>query len=398
MKLRTLPASVSLRGKRVFLRVDWNVPLCSRVLPEDSLKIERSLATIRGLAKRGAVVIVLTHLGRPEKRNPAFSTERLLPLLAATYKLSAAYHSARLSVAAERAALKQALAEAEPGTIHVLENVRFEAGEEKNAASLAKAYAELGDLFVNDAFASCHRAHVSVAGLAKALPSYAGPQLVEEVQALHGLLQKPKRPFVAFLGGFKLSTKIPVLKMLLGVCDRVYVGGAMAVTLAAAKGWDTGASFVEKNSLALAKTLVKKPNLLLPTHVAVADAIEDGERVRYVSLADLGKKDIVVDIAPLSLRVWAKDIKTAKTLLWNGPLGVAEIPAFAFGSRFLARAIATRAKGSAFGVAGGGDTLPVLTSTRTVGWFDHVSMGGGAMLEFLALKGKLPGLLPLLKK
>src|SRR5574337_846729 len=214
MTLRTLSAGMKLKGKRVLVRVDWNVPLLGGWQPEESLKIERSLSTIHALQKRGAVIIALTHIGRPEGREHKYSTEHLIPLLAARYKLHAAYHSASVSRKDEFALLQEALSEAAPGSVHLLENVRFENGEEKNDPKLAKAYAALGQLFINDAFASSHRSHASVVGIAKQLPAYAGPALAEEVGVLQRLVQKPGKPFLAIIGGLKLSTKIPVLESL----------------------------------------------------------------------------------------------------------------------------------------------------------------------------------------
>jgi phosphoglycerate kinase len=397
MKLRTLPSTAKLKGKRVLVRVDWNVPLHG-LAPEESLKIERSIPHLKALASRGAIVVVLTHLGRPKGRENTFSTQRLPPLLAGRYALHVSYHSARLSDKTERAELLAVLKEAKAGTIHLLENVRFESGEERNDARLAKAYAEIGQVFVNDAFASSHRKHVSVSGLAKVLPSYAGPSLIQEVSVLSMLLQKPKRPFLSFIGGLKLSTKMPVLEALLKICDRVAIGGAMATTFAAAQKQKTGKSFVEKASIPLAKKFLANNKLLLPVDVMVTQKISIGAKEKRVDADAIGKDDIVVDAGMKTLAAWGREIRQAQTILWNGPVGITEVFAFGSGSRFLARAIGARAKGSAFGVAGGGDTLPVLVDTKTLANFDHVSMGGGAMLEFLVLKGKLPGLIPLLNK
>lgn len=397
MVLRTLSKSLALKGKRVLVRVDWNVPFRNGILPEESLKIERSLSDIRDLAKRGAIVIVLTHLGRPKGRERSLSTQHLLPLLKSHYRFPIRFHSASVSNENERAALLASFKEAEPGSVHLLENVRFEKGEEANDFKLAKAYATLGDLFVNDAFASSHRAHVSVVGIAKRLPSYAGPMLADEVNAISTLLNKPKKPFVAIIGGLKVSTKIQVLQSLLSICDRVLVGGAMATTLGLALKRPSGKSFVEKSALALVKTMVKNKKLGLPMDVVVKER-SDHPKLRRVLADKVGKKDIVVDVGPRTLAAWGKEIASAKTILWNGPVGVSEVEASGAGSRFLARTIADHAKGKTFAVVGGGDTLPILVATKTVSRFDHVSTGGGALLEFISKKGKLPGLIPLMKK
>jgi 3-phosphoglycerate kinase len=264
--------------------------------------------------------------------------------------------------------------------------------------SIAKAWASLGDIFINDAFAASHRAHASVVGVAKLLPSYAGPSFVQEVERLGRLLEKPSSPFVAIIGGKKLSTKIPVLKELLARCDRVLVGGAMATPFLAAQKLQVGKSYLEKASITEAGKLLKKSGLLLPVDVMVADKLVTSPKLKRVTVDAVGKKDIIVDIGPATLAQWATIIAGAKTILWNGPVGWTECKPCGSGSRFIARMIGTRAKGPAFGVAGGGDTLPVLADTKAAKWFDFISTGGGAMLEFIAQKGRLPGITALLRK
>lgn len=397
MNLRTLPKIKNIRGQRVLVRVDWNIPLQGEMEPEALLKVERSLVGIRELSRRGAVVILLTHLGRPKKCEVALSTKQLVPMLHRLYNLDVVYHKERISDKTQHSLLSKALLKAEPGSLHLLENVRFEEGEEKNSLPLAKAYASLGDAFVNDAFASCHRSHVSVVGVTKLLPSFAGPALVEEVKALGELLKKPKRPFVAVIGGKKLTTKLPVIKTLLGVCDAVMVGGAMSHAALVAKGLSIGASYVEKDGVPEAKSLLKAKNLFLPIDVMVVKKISDDAVLSRVFVDEVGKKDMMVDVGPATLKAWGEVIQAAKTILWNGPVGVTENEKTGAGSRFLARVIGGRSKGAALGIAGGGDTIPVIMQTKTQNWFDFVSTGGGAMLEFLILKGRLPGLVPLLK-
>ncbi|MFZ2803702.1 MAG: phosphoglycerate kinase [Patescibacteria group bacterium] len=398
MKLPVLPPKTSLKGKCVFLRVDWNVPLEGGFAAEDSLKISRSIETIRMLSKRGAIVLVATHLGRPKGRDQKFSTKKLLHLVGAHYGVPLNFIGDALDTAAGMAAAKATISTAEPGSVHLLENVRFYAGEEKNDKKLSKAFASLADLFVNDAFASCHRAHASVVGVPKLLPHYAGPSLVEEVTALSKLLGKPKRPYVAVIGGAKITTKIEVLQSLLKVADNVLVGGAMSTAFFAAKKLEIGKSYVEKEGIAVAKKLLKNPKLVLPTDVLVAKKIEASASVRTTSVDDVKKTDAIGDIGTQTMREWAAIIKKAKTIVWNGPLGVTEIRKFSHGSLIIGRTIASRSKGKAYGVAGGGDTLPVVFATGMSEWFDHISTGGGAMLEFIADDGKLPGLIALLPK
>ena len=392
MKLRALPASLKLTGKRVLVRVDWNVPKLHAGM-EDSLRITRSLPLINDLSERGATVILLTHLGRPTRRDLRFSTRPLSTLLKRQHHLSVTFHPESVSDTRGRKRLQERLADAEAGSVHLLENVRFEPGEDKNDHKLAKAYAELGDIYINDAFGASHRAHTSIVALAKTLPTYAGPALAMEVEALSRLLNRPSRPFVAILGGFKLSTKLPLLGKLLRSCDQVMVGGAMAATCLAAKGIVVGASLIERPLVKQIKTTVSSSKLILPIDVKVR---RGRERALYRCPVDqIEKGDVIVDVGPATLAAWAARIKKAKTIMWNGPVGISEETATGAGTRFLARAIAARAKGPAFGVAGGGDTLPVIAQTRTADWFDHLSTGGGAMLAFVTSDGKLPGLEPL---
>ncbi len=403
MKLPVLPPSKNLRGKRVFLRVDWNVPLDSGSLgsqtagAEDSLKLERSMATVRSLKERGAIVIVATHLGRPKKRDPKFSTKRLLRLLSER-GLEVGYLPQDVMTAAGAKDLERIVTKALPGTVFLLENVRYYPGEETNDVKLAKAFAALAEVFVNDAFASCHRKHASVVGVAAQLPHFAGPSLLEEVRALEKVLDKPKKPFVAIVGGAKITTKIGVVNTLLKIADHVCIGGAMATAFFAAQRREIGKSYVEKEGIAGARKLLKNKKIVLPTDVVVSIKIEPNTYARVVDVKNVGKKEMIGDIGPDTMRAWAALIQKAKTIVWNGPMGVAEISTFSHGSLVIGRAIAARSKGSAYGVAGGGDTLPVAMATGMAEWFDHLSTGGGAMLEFIAEKGRLPGLVALLKK
>lgn len=397
ISLKTLSSQTSLRGRTVLVRVDWNAPVMGEMHREASLKIERSIPLLKSLRKRGAKVVVLTHLGRPKKRDAKLSTKHLVRLLRESYSLDVTYQSESVSNKEQREKLKAKLAKAPAGSVHLLENVRFEKGEEANEKKLAQAYAELGDMFINDAFASCHRAHVSVSGIAKILPSYAGPALVEEVAALSRLLDKPKSPFIAVIGGLKLSTKLPLIQALCASCDKVLIGGAMATPFFKAQNMEVGKSVYEKEAVLLAKKLLKRKEIKLPTDVVVTQKITDKPVLCYVSAKQLEKKDMIVDVGPHTLKAWADIIGSASTIVWNGPIGIAENAACGFGSRFIARTIGARAKGKAFGVAGGGDTLPVIQTTKTENQFDFVSTGGGAMLDFIALKGRLPGLMVLMR-
>lgn len=399
--MKSLPAlrpKQSFRGKRVLLRVDWNIPIVNSPTEEDLLKIQSSIGTIRELQHRGARVILMTHLGRPKKRESSFSTARLLPFAESYLDHPLVFCEEDLSIPEGRAAVKRTVDAGRAGDVFLLENVRFYSGEEKNQPSLAVAYASLADFYVNDAFASCHRRHASVCGIPKLLPHAAGPQLVKEVDAMNRLIQSPKKPFVALIGGSKLSTKIPLLSALLQRADTVLIGGAMAHVFFAARGLRTGKSLVEKESIAVAKKLLKNKKIMLPKDVLVASSLKRGVRPGCVSVDRIGARDIIGDIGTDTMQEWSAVIREAKTLLWNGPVGVSEIPAFSHGSLVLGSAIASRSRGSAYGVVGGGDTVPVAMRTGMAEWFDHLSMGGGAMLEFLVKKGKLPGITALMQK
>lgn len=394
--LRSLSGLKITPGMRVLMRVDWNVPLEGGLKPENSLKIERSIETIQWLQSKKAVVVLLTHLGRPTKPDPAFSTSILVQLLKKSYGLTLTHHAERVSVAKERAQLLRVLEEAEPSSAHLLENVRFEAGEDKNAAPLAKAYASLGSAFVNDAFASCHRAHASVVGITKYLPSFAGKSLVEEEKALSKLLADKPRPRLAVVGGLKLSTKLPLLKMLLAHFDHVLIGGAMATTIQASVGVEVGASFIETNCLKEARRISTEHTLVLPEDVVVAQA-DKLQNHRKTTWDDIQENERVVDVGPKTLRAWGRLISKARVLVWNGPVGFFEVAAFGVGSRFVARAVGARSKGAAYGVAGGGETLSAIRGAKVGAWFDHLSTGGGALLEYLSKQGALPGLIPLIE-
>ncbi|MSR85041.1 phosphoglycerate kinase [Candidatus Uhrbacteria bacterium] len=350
MKLKTLPENFDLRGKRVLLRMDWNVALPAKGQPstEGLMKIQNSIATIKMLAKRGAIVILLTHVGRPEKFDAKLSTKRFIPLLKKRFHSAVQFHPD----------LRQPIKQARPGSIYLLENVRFEEGESSNDLKLAQAYAKFGDLYMNDAFASW-QAQTTIVGIPKFLPAYAGPELVKEVTVLSRLLSHPKRPFFAVIGGGKISTKLPVIKSLLKICDGVCVGGAIANVMPAREA--------------------KNKKIFLPV-----DVVRSGDEIR--------------DMGPKTLVSWRERLKSARTILWNGPVGMIEDPRFAKGSLALARMLAQDIPSSTYKIVGGGDTIPLVAKTKTTHQFDHVSMGGGAMLEFLIHKGRLPGLVTLQKK
>lgn len=406
MKLRTLSLSKDLGCLRVYVRVDWNVPLGGHPSAalgagfgaEESLKLTRSYPLLRDLSRRGAIVFVLTHLGRPRGREIKFSTKPLASIVKAHSGLPVRFLDVDLSNDAGRKKFARDIDRFAPGDVVLLENVRFQPGEEKNDAGLVQSYAQHADVFINDAFASCHRAHASVTGLARVLPSFAGPALVEEVAKVGRLLEgrRARRPYYAFIGGSKLTTKLPVIQSLLKSADRVYVGGAMAHAFYAAKRWPIGTSFIEKEGVKDARKIMNHRKLILPLDACVAKKVVAGARPRCVALGDIKKTDAIGDIGTETMRAWSSDIRKAKTIVWNGPVGVTEVPSFSHGSLVLGRAIAARSRGKTYGVVGGGDTLPVVARTGMAEYFDWISTGGGAMLEFIASRGKLPGLATLL--
>lgn len=391
-ELPVLNSRVALRGKKVLLRLDWNIPIKGTPKEEDLAKIENSVKTVHDLQKKGAVVVILTHLGRPVKREKELSTVRLLPLAEAYLDCPVMFCGEDIFTEEGRSMVKDSLQASRPGDVLLLENVRFYAGEEKNDKKLSQAYADLADYYVNDAFAACHRAHSSVAGIPAYLPHFAGSQLTAEVAAAGYLLRRPKKPLVAIIGGAKLSTKIPVVKSLLKVADHVLIGGAMAHPFLVAQNFKIGKSLMEKQSLSQAKLLLKNKKIMLPVDFLVADKINDQVKPKCVPVNQIKAKDMIGDIGTQTMRQWSALINKAQTILWNGPLGVAEYEPFAFGSLLIGRAVAARSKGKAYGLVGGGDTVPVALQTGMSQWFDHISMGGGALLEFIANNGKLPGI------
>lgn len=391
-ELPVLNSRIVLRGKKVLLKLDWNIPIKGIPKEEDLAKIENSVKTVHYLQKRGAVVVILTHLGRPVKREVKLSTVRLLPLAEAYLDYPVMFCGEDISTEEGRSMVKDSLRASRPGDIFLLENVRFYAGEEKNDKKLSQAYAELADYYVNDAFASCHRAHSSVSGIPAYLPHFAGPELAAEVEAVNYLLKRPKKPFLAIVGGAKLTSKMPVIKSLLKVADHVLIGGAMAHPFLVAKQLKVGKSLMEKQGVVYAKALLKNKKIMLPVDVLVADKIHENVKPKCVPVNQIKAKDMIGDIGTQTMRQWSSLINQAQTILWSGPLGVAEYEPFVFGSLLIGRAVATRSKGKAYGLVGGGDTVPVAMQTGMSHWFDHVSMGGGALLEFIANHGKLPGI------
>jgi len=380
---------IDVRGKRVLVRVDFNVPLetqTARVL--DDARIRASLPTIAYLQEQGARIVLCSHLGRPKGRDESLSlapvARRLSELLGRHVPL------APDCVGPETEAMVASLG---PGDVLLLENVRFHPEEEKNDPEFARALARLADVFVNDAFAAAHRAHASTAGVAAYLPAVAGLLMEREIANLSRALE-PERPFAAVIGGAKISTKIGVLHNLLQRADRLLLGGGMANTFLKAEGFPVGDSLVEDDYLEEARRLMAEARergvrLLLPSDVIVADRVAADAGTRRVSVREVPAGWHIVDIGDTTLDVFARALEDCRTVVWNGPVGIMEIEPFARGSRRLAKIIAGL-KG-AVTIVGGGETAAVVEALGLVDSFTHVSTGGGATLEFLEGK-ELPGI------
>ncbi len=378
-----------MKGRRVLVRVDFNVPLGEGGTVSDDTRIRAALPTLQLLVKGGARVVLCSHLGRPKggpdpKYSMAPVARRLQELLGKPVAFCP------VVVGPEAEAATRALKD---GDVLVLENTRFEKGEEKNDAALAAAMARLGDCYVNDAFGSAHRAHASTEGVAKLLrPAVAGLLMQKELDYLGGALDKPKRPFVAVLGGSKISGKIDVIDALLPKVDALLVGGAMACTFYKAMGFETGTSLVEPDRLEMAKALVERAGstLILPHDATVAPAADQGAKAHAVKRDAIPATEAMLDIGPDTAASYARAIASAKTVVWNGPMGVFETAPFDAGTNAVAQAMAEATAKGCTTVVGGGDSAAAVEAAGLAAKMSHVSTGGGASLEFL--EGKvLPG-------
>ena len=400
MRLRTLNDKHDWRGLRVLVRADLNVPLASRgragmgVAADGEARLAAAAPTVEHLASRGARVIVLSHLGRPAGWDELLSLKPVARRFAFLLGRKAMFIDASLE---DEAAVERSLAKLKDGEVAVLENIRFYRGEEKNNPFFARRLASLADVFVNDAFATAHRVHASTVGVAGLLPSYAGLLMAKELAELSRILHKPKRPLVALVGGKKIETKLPMLENLLRLADKVLVGGAMANNFFRAQKFPVGRSVISPADVALAKKLLKKRALVIPIDVLVANEIGIDARVRVTTPDQVRPGEYIVDIGPETVRRYARILKEAATIVWNGPVGLFENPRFRHGTVALGRVIAARSTGRAYGAVGGGETIAALALTGMAEHVDHVSTGGGAMLEFLSGK-VLPGVKSLLKK
>lgn len=378
---------IQWQGKRAVVRVDFNVPIEHGVIGDDT-RIRSAVPTIQYLVDHGASVVLMSHLGRP--KNTVVESLRLKPVAAHLAELLNKSVTAIPDVAGPNAlSAAKALG---AGQILMLENTRFDAREEANDPSLAKEYAALGDVYVNDAFGAAHRAHASTAGIAAYLPAVAGLLMERELEALAGTLANPERPFITIIGGAKISDKIGVIENLLSKVDALLIGGGMANTFLLAQGYAMGDSLVETASLDLAKRMIdlaaaRGTKLLLPTDAVVADAFSPTANTMVVAVTDVKPGWRILDIGPATRAVYAAQVAAAKTVIWNGPMGVFEMPAFAEGTRAVAQALADS---SAKSIVGGGDSVAAIEQMGLADRVSHISTGGGASLELL--EGRvLPG-------
>ena len=389
---------IDVAGKRVLVRVDFNVPLDAEQHITDDIRIRAALPTIQYLLDHGAAVILMSHLGRPDGKVVAKMS--LKPV---------AYHLSKLlgkpvlmapdSIGPEVEALASAL---QPGQVLLLENLRFHKEEEKNNPDFARQLASLGEVYVNDAFGTAHRAHASTEGVTHYLPGAAGFLMEKEINFLGSALEHPRRPFAAIIGGAKVSDKIAVLERLIGMVDTLLIGGGMANTFLKAGGHEIGDSLFEEGKLDVARDLITKAHqrdlqLLLPVDVVIADRFAADASSKVVSINDVPAGWRILDIGPETIKAFSTALEDAQTIVWNGTLGVAEMPAFAKGTDAIIDILAQRTAAGATTIIGGGDSAAAVEQAHAAGKMTHVSTGGGASLEFL--EGRvLPGVAALQDK
>lgn len=372
-----------LGGKRVLMRVDYNVPLDEAGQVAEDERIRATLPSLAYLAGRGARIVLMSHLGRPNGvRVPSLTLRPVATCLANLFDSPVEFSPSTTSkevVAASR--------QLEPGSVLLVENTRFDPGEVVNDPTLAAAMAALGDLYVNDAFGTAHRAHASIVGVARQLqPAVAGLLMERELENLGALLVEPARPFVAVLGGGKASGKLSLIGHLLDKVDRLCVGGAMACTFFRAMGYAVGKSPVEEDLIEVAEALMRRAGeaLVLPNDVVVAHELRADAETAIVASDQIPEDRVVADIGPLSAEEFSQVILGARTILWNGPVGVFELEPFAAGTQAIAAATAEATQAGGTSVVGGGDTAAAASAFGLLDRMSHVSTGGGAVLEFLA--------------
>jgi len=383
---------IDVKGKRVFCRVDFNVPMQDGKVTDDT-RIRAALPTIQYLSEQGAKVILASHLGRPkgkvvEEMRLNAVAERLSELFGKkVVKTDEAYGEE----------VKKAIEQMNEGDVLLLENVRFYPGEEKNDPELAKAFAELADIYVNDAFGAAHRAHASTEGIAHYLPAVAGFLMEKEIEVLGKALSNPERPFTAIIGGAKVKDKIGVIENLLDKVDNLIIGGGLSYTFTKAQGYEIGKSLLEEDKIELAKSFIEKAkekgvNFYMPIDAVVADAFSNDANTKVVDIAEIPSDWQGLDIGPKTRELYRDVILGSKLVIWNGPMGVFEMDAFAGGTKAVAQALADAQ--DTYSVIGGGDSAAAVEKFDLADKMSHISTGGGASLEFMEGK-QLPGVVAL---
>ncbi|MCM3567463.1 phosphoglycerate kinase [Neobacillus mesonae] len=391
MNKKTLK-DVDVKGKRVFCRVDFNVPMQEGKITDET-RIRAALPTIQYLIEQGAKVILASHLGRPKGK--VVEEMRLTPVAARLSELLG--KEVKKADEAFGDSVKALIDTMQEGDVLLLENVRFYPGEEKNDPELAQSFAELADLYVNDAFGAAHRAHASTEGIAHHLPAVSGFLMEKELDVLGKALSNPERPFTAIIGGAKVKDKIGVIENLLELVDNLIIGGGLAYTFVKAQGFEIGKSLLEEDKIELAKSFMEKAkakgvNFYMPVDVVVADDFSENANTNVVSIKEIPADWEALDIGPKTAAVYRDVIEKSKLVIWNGPMGVFEIDKFAQGTKAVAQALAD-AKDT-YSVIGGGDSAAAVEKFGLADKMSHISTGGGASLEFMEGKA-LPGVVAL---
>ena len=385
------------QGKKVLVRVDFNVPIEDGKVKDDS-RVRAALPTIRYLLTNGATVILMSHLGRPNGK--VIESARLRPVAQRLSELLG--RPVPITGDALGIGTRDAVARLKPGQILMLENLRFQGEEEKNDDEYAETLAGYGDVYVNDAFGTAHRAHASTVGITQHLPAYAGLLMESEIKALSSLLEAPAHPFAAVIGGAKVAGKLAVLESLMGKVDSFLIGGGMANTFLVAKGFTVGKSLLERDLVEDARRILAAAEergieFLLPTDVVVAKEVTRGAEHKIVPAHKIPNSWSAVDIGPQTIDAFRSALEPARTVLWNGPLGVFEVPTFGDGTRAVARYLAKRAEEGTTVVVGGGDSVAAVEELGLTPNMTHISTGGGASLEFMQGR-ELPGIAALLDR
>ncbi|WP_226682144.1 phosphoglycerate kinase [Sutcliffiella horikoshii] len=383
---------IDVKGKRVFCRVDFNVPMKDGQVTDET-RIRAALPTIKHLVDNGAKVLLASHLGRP--KGQVVEELRLNAVAARLQELLG--KDVKKADEAYGDSVKAIVNDMSEGDVLLLENVRFYPGEEKNDPELAKAFAELADVYVNDAFGAAHRAHASTEGIAQHLPAVAGLLMEKELEVLGKALSNPERPFTAIIGGAKVKDKIGVIENLLNKVDNLIIGGGLAYTFIKAKGYDVGKSLLEEDKIDLAKSFMEQAkekgvNMYMPVDVVVADDFSNDANIKIVPVEEIPSDWEGLDCGPKSREIYADVIKNSKLVIWNGPMGVFELDAFAGGTKAVGEALAEAT--DTYSVIGGGDSAAAVEKFNLADKMSHISTGGGASLEFMEGK-ELPGVVAL---